>query len=503
MAKKLDPNDPQTQLLLKALEHRENYARVQLLFPDKGKHRRALYKKHLIHFQAGKTYRQRLFICGNRVGKTTAAGVELTYHLTGEYPIWWDGRRYAKPQDWWVCGDYSHTIRNTLQPLLIGQIGDFGTGLIPRHLLDLDSMTAAKKMDTSITDLKVRHKSGGFSTIGFRSYDQGRKAFQGTERCIWLDEEPPLDVFTECLQRTMTRSNGDGESMLMMTFTPLQGMSDTIKDFLGESCDYAEGVKGPGRWVTRAEWEDVPHLSESAKEEMLASIPGFQRDARSKGIPALGQGAVYPFEPSKVFIDPIAIPETYRRCFALDFGFNPDPTAILWGALDPDTDVLYIYHEHYLKMAAPMIHAAVINQVARLAKYTIPGVCDPSGGGRSQIDGKFTRDIYRKEYGINLLSAVNSIEPGITTVMDRISKGKLKIFNTCLNTKREYLLYKRDKNGNPSGDDHTMDCLRYLIMSGLAVAKSYHQIQQAKILAESQYGDKEMFGGSYWSQYGM
>jgi phage terminase large subunit-like protein len=500
--RQIDTNDPQTQALLQAIAHREKYGKIQTLFLDKGKHRRFLYKKHLAHFKAGKKYNQRLFMAANRIGKTTMAGAELTYHLTGEYPQWWEGRRYRLPQEWWVCGKYAQTIRDILQSTLLGPVGEFGSGLIPQHLIDHDTMTAARKMDTSITDFRVKHSTGEWSTVGFRSYDQGRKAFEGTEKCIWLDEEPPLPIFQECLTRTMTRKNGDGESMMMMTFTPLEGLSETVMDFLGEAGDFTEGAKGPGKWVTLATWDDVPHLSKDKKEELLASYPVYQRDARSKGIPALGEGVVYPFSMERVFIESFPIPDHFKRVFALDFGFNPDPTAILWAAIDPATEVVYVYAEHYLRMAEPMVHAAVIKQMDRLAKFTIPGVCDPSGGGSSTADGKQTREVYRKEYQVNLISAINSIEPGITTVMDHITRDKLKIFNTCQQVKREYQLYRRNAKGNPIGDDHLMDDLRYLIMSGIHVAKSYDQIQQAKMIAESSEG-RSPFGASYWSQYDM
>jgi len=501
--RKIDLSDPTTQSLLAAIAHREKWAKIQTLFPATGKFRRFLYKKHLLHFKMGKKYNQRLFMAANRIGKTTMAGCELVYHLSGDYPQWWEGRRYRKPQEWWVCGKSSAIIRDILQATLLGPVGEFGSGLIPQHLIDHDTMTAARKMDTSITDLRVKHVTGDWSTVGFRSYDQGRKAFEGTEKCIWLDEEPPLDVFGECLARTMTRKNGDGESIMMMTFTPLEGLSETVMDFLGASGDFTEGAKGPGKWVTLATWDDVPHLNEDKKSELLASYPAHQRDARSKGIPALGAGVIYPFDMSRVFIDPFPIPETYKRVWALDFGFSPDPTAILWAAIDPETDVVYVYHEHYLRMAEPMIHAAVIKQMDRLVGYTIPGVCDPSGGGRSGTDGKHTRDVYRKEYGINMISAKNSIEPGITTVMDHITRDKLKIFTHCTNCKREYQLYRRDDKGRPVGDDHLMDDLRYLLMTGIYVAKSYHQIKQARMIEAAERDDPNMFGRSYWSQYGM
>jgi terminase large subunit-like protein len=46
----------------------------------------------------------------------------------------------------------------------------------------------------------------GVSYLGFKSYDQGRRKFQGTgKHVIWLDEEPPADVYEECLLPLMMR----------------------------------------------------------------------------------------------------------------------------------------------------------------------------------------------------------------------------------------------------------------------------------------------------------
>lgn len=491
LAPKLDPNDPVTAQLLRALEYKKKYCAIEQLFPDKGKFKRSLYKKHLEFFAAGTRYRQRMLMAGNRIGKTTAAGCELTYHLTGNYPKWWKGVRYNLPQEWWVCGKYSATVKDILQAKLLGPVGEFGSGIIPKEFLDLNTMTAAKKADTGITDFRVKHASGGYSQVGFRSYDQGRKAFEGTERCIWLDEEPPLDVYQECLMRTMTRSNGDGESMLIMTFTPLEGMSETVFTFLGEEGDYiTEGEKGPGKFYLRIEMEDVPHLSEAVRIEILDSFPAYQREAREKGIPQLGAGVVYPVAPDTVFIDPISIPDHWKRCFAMDFGFK-DPTAVLWAAVDPETERVYVYAEHYLADQPPMIHAAVVDRYSKLAGFVIPGVCDPSGGGSSTADGKHTREIYRSEYNLTMASAINSIEPGITTVLDALVTNKLKIFNTCSFTKKEFLLYRRNEKGKPIGADHAMDTLRYLMMSGTQIAKSKAQVMADKRMWNREYESRQ------------
>ena len=179
-------------------------------------------------FAAGANYRERLMLAANRVGKTEGVGgYELTLHLTGEYPEWWMGRRFSRPVKSWAAGNTSKKVFEILQEKLLGPPGRWGTGLIPG-----DSVARTVRASGGIADqldsIYVTHVSGGSSLVGFKSYDQRREGFEGTEQdIVWLDEEPPLDIYTECLVRTMT-NNG----MLMLTFTPLEGMSDVVLSFL-------------------------------------------------------------------------------------------------------------------------------------------------------------------------------------------------------------------------------------------------------------------------------
>ena len=53
-------------------------------------------KQRLFH-SFGTSVRQRLFLGGNRTGKTYAACMEIAMHLTGYYPAWWNGYRYNRP----------------------------------------------------------------------------------------------------------------------------------------------------------------------------------------------------------------------------------------------------------------------------------------------------------------------------------------------------------------------------------------------------------------------
>jgi phage terminase large subunit-like protein len=196
-------------------------------YPEAGPLRRELYKKHLEFFAAGKEYRERCFLAANRVGKTEGVGAyELTLHATGKYPSWWIGRRFEGPISAWASGDTSKTTREIIQFKLLGPVAEYGTGMLPYE--DIVRTTAKPGVPDAIETIYVRHISGGRSEIGLKSYDQKREAFQGTTKhVIWLDEEPSLDIYTECLLRTMTT-----DGMIICTFTPLLGMSDVVRYFL-------------------------------------------------------------------------------------------------------------------------------------------------------------------------------------------------------------------------------------------------------------------------------
>lgn len=166
-------------------------------------------------------------IAANRVGKSEGVGAyEVSLHLTGEYPDWWEGRRWNNPVKAWAAGDTGKTVRDILQLKLLGPPGEHGTGMIPGD--KILGTTLKHGLPDAVESIKVQHVSGGMSLISLKSYDQRREAFQGTEQdLIWLDEEPPIAIYTECLMRTMTTGGS-----IMCTFTPLLGISDVVKSFM-------------------------------------------------------------------------------------------------------------------------------------------------------------------------------------------------------------------------------------------------------------------------------
>jgi phage terminase large subunit-like protein len=230
--------------LLGHLEWLERYESQRLfyrLFPDEDTrqpdgetfHARRKYERHLEHFAAGRTYRERVLLAANRVGKTVAGAYEVSCHLTGEYPDWWEGRRFEHPVRVWAAGKTNETVRDIVQSALCGTIEHdggrrrfSGTGLIPGHLLGDVSW---RQGVADVADIiRVKHKSGALSSLGLKSYQQGRGSFEGTaQHVIWFDEEPPADVYGEALIRTATT-----QGITILTFTPLEGMSEVVLSFL-------------------------------------------------------------------------------------------------------------------------------------------------------------------------------------------------------------------------------------------------------------------------------
>lgn len=443
-----------------AIRRQRDRRHIDAYYPESGPLRRAFYPKQMSYFAAGKDHRERLFLAANRVGKTEGVGAyELACHLTGEYPAWWAGRRFHKRVKVWAAGDTAKTVREIIQPKLLGEPGHVGTGMIPGDAI-LET-TAKAGVPEAIDTVRVRHATGGVSTLVLKSYDQRRESFQGADMdVIWLDEEPPADVYTECLLRTMT-TNG----MVLLTFTPLQGLSEVVLQFLPDG-----DLEKPVKFVVFCTWDEVPHLSDEVKKELWSSIPSYQRDARSKGLPALGSGAIYPVPESDVVVPDFAVPPHWPRTYGMDVGWNR--TAAIWSAHNRESDTVYLWSEYYRGEAEPSVHVQAIQ--ARGA--WIQGAIDPASRGRSQVDGRKLLQMYT-DLGLRLSMAQNAVEAGIYKVWQRLSSGRLKVFASCPNWLSEFRLYRRDEKGKVVKErDHLMDATRYLEAEMVSIEK----VQPAK-----------------------
>jgi len=457
--------------LLAEIERRKRYNKIDTAFPATGEFSRDKYTKQMAFFAAGKDFRERALVAANRSGKTFAAMYEATLHLTGLYPDWWTGHRYKHPISAWFIGKSNESTKGILQEELIGSVMDKGSGLIPKDMII--STTNRPGVPEAILVVRVRHFTNGiedgFSEGVFKSYEQGREALQGTAiNLVCLDEEPKdPEIYQECLMRTMKcRVCQKCAGRVMCTFTPLFGLSKIVLEFLPGG-RFPMGDVNPlnNKWVTQITWDDVPHLSEQEKAEMLQAIPPWMRDARTRGIPQIGAGAIFAVSENDITVQPFTIPNHWPKVYGFDVGWHK--SAAVWMAQDPSSNVWYIYSEHYAGRDEPPIHA----QAIKSRGAWIPGVIDPASN-RSRDDG--TRLLHQyMDLGLDLTMASNAIETGLSAVWTMLTCGQLKVFATCQNWFNEFRTYHKDDKGKiPDGqDDHLMDAMRYCVISGLDRAR--------------------------------
>lgn len=227
--------EPRTALYLCLQEIRRRTERDKLaqLYPDEGPLRRELYVKHQKMLAAGAVHNERCALGGNRIGKTLSiGGYEAALHLTGLYPSWWEGRRFDKPILLWAAGTKGAKVRDVNQLFLLGKLHQrhgytaADGGLIPAARIG--RLTRRGGVADAVDQCIVKHVSGFENVITFKSYEEGRTSFEaeGVD-FIWLDEEPPKAIYDECKMRILTT-----RGCILSTFTPVQGMSETVLSLL-------------------------------------------------------------------------------------------------------------------------------------------------------------------------------------------------------------------------------------------------------------------------------
>ncbi len=470
MTKKIDFDkltDEQIKQIVDRIQYEEKFNKIDLIYPDNDTtlmsgivlHSRSKYQKQIDVMEAHGKYPVVVYRAGNQNGKSFCNCAITTYHLTGNYPSWYKGFKFKKPPRTWLIGETSESVKDTLQRKLLGEVGEFGSGLIPRKDLDWASLKDVKRAETSISSFRVKWAGGGFSTASFKSYTDGRKTFQAEAvDLIVMDEEPPMDIFNECVARTLA-SGG----RMLMGFTPLQGITDVVK-VLTDNGNFDEGEKAGGKvYVVTSDVYQIPHIDKEQIELMERLTPTQDlRDARLRGIPSTGLGVVYPINVDDFVISPFKLPQHFKYCMAIDFGWI-HPTACLWIAFDTDKQIYYVVDEYKKSQAPPSEHAQEILMRDAYFKHSVYKICDPSKGAIEPKSGRHVAEMY-KDYELEFEKANNDVDTGIFRVLQAFNNGQLFIFSTCPELVQELRTYRYDKKGKIyKVNDDLADCLRYVI----------------------------------------
>jgi phage terminase large subunit-like protein len=415
------------------------------------------YPKQAAFHEAGAKYRERLLMCANRFGKTTGGAAELAFHLTGDYPEWWNGKCFDRPVRAWAAGVTGETTRDVLQEKLIGppfRESEWGTGMIPKAAIA--GIATSRGIPAAIDTVNIRHVSGGLSSLQFKSYERGREKWQGAGlEVVYFDEEPDEGIYSEGL----TRTNETG-GIVYLCFTPLLGMSTVVQRFLSSS-----SAVHPDRAVVCATIDDAPHFSEADKVRIVASYAPHEREARTKGVPVLGSGRIFPVKEETLAIEHREFPRHWPRIGGMDFGWD-HPFAAVELVWDRDTDTVYVSRTYCLREATAVIHAAALKPWGNLPWAW------PRDGRRETLEGagKPLADQYRAQ-GLDMLHEHSqfedgsvSVEAGIQDMLIRMESGRFKVFGHLTDWFDEYRLYHRkDGRVHKEGDD-LMSATRYAVM---------------------------------------
>lgn len=396
------------------------------------------------------------------------AAHEVAFHATGLYPDWWEGRRFDRAVTVWTGSETNESSREVVQSALLGDgackmtDANIGTGAIPlAQIVETSTRQAGVK---DVTDqIFVRHTCGMISRIVLKAYEQGREKWQGKKvDIVWFDEEPDMGIYSEGVTRTQAVPDG----LVLMTFTPLKGMTDVVGRFL---------TPKPGethlRHVTNMTIFDVPHYTAEEREKIILAYPEHERECRARGIPMMGSGLVWPVTASDFVIDPLPIPKHWARICGIDFGID-HPAAAAWLAHDRDADVVYLYDEYRKSGETAAYHAQAIR--ARdpnnyiLVAWPHDGMIRDKGSGQPLFQQYRDRGVdrmmresarYDDEKG-----GPQAVEPIVLDIHERMNTGRFKVFTTCQHFLEEARIYHRAEGKIVPVKDDVISAVRMAMM---------------------------------------
>lgn len=437
------------------------------------------HEKQVIFHKSWK--KSKLYLGGNRSGKTTGGVCEDIWRATCTHPYRPDLNAIGPNFGRIVTTDFTNGVEKVLYP-------QFKQWLYPSALRDGTWEGSFDK------ESRTLYFSNG-STIEFMSYDQDLDKFAGSARhWIHFDEEPPKTIYGECLARLV-----DYDGDFWVTMTPVEGLTWVYEELYEPNVNNEDGET----LVIEINTLENPYLSASGIERLVSRVDENETSTRIGGKFVSIGGRIY-----KEFDPTIGGPNVFREAFhepALDFkdwlwilGLDhglANPTAALWAAFDPNGFGV-VFEEHYQAGWTIDQHARKINEIIK--RHGRPPdllVADPSIQNRNPVTGTSVQEEYQK-FGLSFTLGNNDVEAGLVRVRRYLKPAnyvgnkrhdifknsdsfvRLRVTPNCPKLIWELKNYKFKEwvnkkvafENNPQEkpakkNDHACDALRYLIMT--------------------------------------
>lgn len=430
------------------------------------------------------TSQGKLYIGGNRSGKSVGGVVEDIYWLTGNHPF----RRTPPPpiRGRLVCVDFPNGWEKIIKPILAQWIP-------PSALID-GSWEASWESRAR----KLNLANGSFLEI--MSYEQDTDNFAGASRhFVHFDEEPPKTIWTENRMRLI-----DTAGSWWITMTPVEGMTWVYDDlYEKEACQIIE-----------VDISENPYISSVEIETALTGLDEQEMAARKSGkFQQIGGLIFKQFDTTKHVIPALKnFPANCTIMKSIDHGYN-NPTSVHWHLVTPD-DTVITFMEHYRSEWTVGQHAARIKQLEQNIPYSpIRAFCDPAMKQRNALNGNSIITEYRR-LGVPLIPSNNDVKIGLARMMGYLNHNKWFITENNPNLIREMRRYRwktreskklQEKHGNydepHKKDDHAVDDSRYFFVSRPELAPDLkvkdNEAQRRSIQAFLNGHDGVNIGGHY------
>jgi hypothetical protein len=241
--------------------------------------------------------------------------------------------------------------------------------------------------------------------------------------------------------------------------------------------------------------DDVQHYSDEEKTKIIASYPAWEREARTRGVPRLGSGMVFPVSEESIACEHRDFPPHWPRIGGMDYGWE-HPFAAVELVWDRDTDTVCVSKTYRVKETTPIIHAAALREWGKELRWAWP-----RDGNRETLEGAgIALAAQYRAQGLNLLHEFShyvegtgqksvSVEAGLMDMLNRMQSGRFKVFKHLNDWWEEFRLYHRKDGKVVKEGDDLMAATRYAVMMlrHASTARSYHNFRRKLVYPKHGY----------------